>query len=386
MSKRDYYEILGVSKSASKEEIKKAYRKTALKYHPDKNPDDKEAEEKFKEAAEAYEVLSNEQKKARYDQFGHAGLGGGAGGFGSGGYQNMDDIFSQFGDIFGDMFGGGGSFRTSSRQGGRPRGERGSNLRIKLKLSLEEISEGVSKQVKIKRYSTCDDCNGIGAKDSNSYQTCGQCNGNGVVMQVTETFLGRMQTTATCPKCKGEGRIITQACTTCKGEGRNYLEETITIDVPAGVEEGMQLSLRGKGNVGKRGGAPGDLIVVIEEKEDSRFTRDGRNIIHDLAISFPEATLGAKIEVPTLNGKVSIKIPEGTQAGKVFRLKGKGLPSINSYGKGDQLVHISVWTPQKLSKEERKIVEKLQESKNFDPDPENNQKGFFQKMKDLFSQ
>jgi len=383
MAKRDYYEILGVQKGASKDEIKKAYRKTALKYHPDRNPDDKSAEDKFKEAAEAYEVLSDDQKKARYDQFGHAGMGGGFGG-GGGQYQNMDDIFEQFGDIFGDMFGGG--FRTQSRSSGRPRGERGSNLRVKLKLTLEEIAEGVTKQIKIKKYSECDTCGGSGAKDSSSFQTCGSCNGNGVVRKVTDTFLGRMQTTATCPTCRGEGRIIKANCTTCKGEGRNYIEETISIDVPAGVEEGMQLSMRGKGNSGKRGGSTGDLIVVIEEKEHDDFTRDGRNVIHDLAISFPEASLGAKLEVPTLTGKVNIKVPEGTQSGKVFRLKGKGLPSVNGYGKGDQLVHVSVWTPQKLSKDERKMLEKLQDSENFDPDPTNNQKGFFEKMKDLFSQ
>lgn len=386
MAKRDFYEILGVSKGATKEEIKKAYRKTALKYHPDRNPDNKEAEESFKEAAEAYEILSDEKKKARYDQFGHAGVGGpgGAGGYGGGQYHNVDDIFEQFGDIFGDMFGGG--FRTNTRQGGRPRGERGSNLRVKLKLSLEEIANGANKQIKIKKYNGCDTCGGNGAKDASSFQTCGTCNGNGVVRKVTDTFLGRMQTTATCPTCKGEGRIVKASCGTCKGEGRNYVEETLSIDVPAGVEEGMQLSMRGKGNAGKRGGSTGDLIAVIEEKEHEHFTRDGKNVIHDLAISFPEATLGAKLEIPTLSGKVSIKIPEGTQSGKVFRLKGKGLPSVNGYGKGDQLVHVSVWTPQKLSKEERKIISDLQNSENFDPDPENNQKGFFQKMKDLFSQ
>jgi len=282
------------------------------------------------------------------------------------------------------MFGGG--FRTSQRSSGaRPRGERGSNLRVKLKLDLEEIATGVNKQIKIKKYNNCDTCGGNGAKDSSSFQTCGTCNGNGVVRKVTDTFLGRMQTTAPCPTCKGEGRIIKASCGTCKGEGRNYVEETITLDVPAGVEEGMQLSLRGKGNAGKRGGSTGDLIAVIEEKEHDQFTRDGKNIIHDLVISFPEATLGAKLEIPSLSGKVSIKIPEGTQGGKVFRLKGKGLPSINGYGKGDQLVHVSVWIPQKLSKEERKTIEKLQNSGNFDPDPENNQKGFFQKMRDLFS-
>ncbi len=296
MAKRDYYEILGLTKTCTQIEIKKAYRKTALKYHPDRNPGDKEAEEKFKEAAEAYEVLSDEQKRARYDQFGHAGVGGPGG---QGHYQNMDDIFSQFGDIFGDMFGGRG---FSSQQGrartSRPQGERGSNLRIKIKLDLEEIATGVQKQVKIKRYVGCTDCNGLGAKDANSYQTCSQCDGHGVVMQVSNTFLGQMQTTRTCPGCGGEGRIVTAACTTCRGEGRNYIEETISIDIPAGVEEGMQLSMRGKGNAGKRGGAPGDLIVVILENENTQFSRDGQNIIYDLSISFPKATLGTKLEVP----------------------------------------------------------------------------------------
>ncbi|MBX2845158.1 MAG: molecular chaperone DnaJ [Saprospiraceae bacterium] len=386
MAKRDYYEILGVSKSATAEEIKKAYRKTALKYHPDRNPDDKAAEEKFKEAAEAYEVLSDDNKKARYDRFGHAGVGGPGGGYGGGaGSMNVDDIFEHFGDIFGDMFGGGfaGASRARSR-GGRPRGERGSNLRVKLKLTLEEIAEGASKQIKIKKFNTCGTCTGTGAKDDSSFQTCGTCNGNGVVVRVSETFLGRMQTTATCPSCKGEGKIVKASCTTCSGEGRNYEEEMVTIDVPAGVEEGMQLSMSSKGNAGKRGGAPGDLIIAIEEKEHEYLKRDGRNLVYDLFISFPEAALGANLEVPTIGGKARIKVPEGTQSGKIFRLKGKGLPSVNAYGKGDQLIHVNVWTPKKLSKEERKILEKLQQSEHFDPNPDDNEKGFFEKMKDLF--
>lgn len=387
MSKRDYYETLGVAKGASADEIKKAYRKTALKYHPDRNPDNKEAEEKFKEAAEAYEILSDPQKKQRYDQFGHAGVNGPGGGYGDGGAggMNMDDIFENFGDIFGDFFGGGG-FRGQARPGGRrPSGERGSNLRVKLKLTLEEIAEGVTKKIKLKKYNTCGHCDGSGAKDASSLQTCPTCGGQGVVMKVTETFLGRMQTTATCSTCQGQGKIIKNKCNHCKGEGRVYEEETVSIDVPAGVEEGMQLSKRGSGNAGKRGGSNGDLIILIEEAEHEHFTRDGRNIIHDMYISFPEAVLGAKLEVPTLGGKAKIKIPEGTQSGKIFRLKGKGLPSINGYGRGDQLIHVNVWTPQKLSAQERKTLEKLQKSTNFDPQPEDNVKGFFDKMKDLFS-
>jgi len=392
MAKRDYYEILGVSKSATPEEIKKAYRKTALKYHPDRNPDDKAAEDKFKEAAEAYEVLSDSNKKARYDRYGHVGVGGPGGGFGGGGgqYSNVEDIFEQFGDIFGDMFGGGfggfsgGSRRTSGARRGRPRGERGSNLRVKLKLTLEEIAEGSSKQIKIKKFNSCGTCKGTGAKDESAFQTCGTCSGNGVVMRVSETFLGRMQTTATCPTCKGEGKIVKASCATCSGEGRNYEEETVTIDVPAGVEEGMQLSMSGYGNAGKRGGSSGDLIIAVQEVEHKFLKRDGRNVVHDMYISFPEAALGANLEVPTISGKARIKVPEGTQSGKIFRLKGKGLPSVNGYGKGDQLIHVNVWTPKKMTKEEKKIIQKLQDSENFDPNPDDNDKGFFGKMKDLF--
>jgi len=389
MAKRDYYEILGVGRSASAEEIKKAYRKTALKYHPDRNPDDKAAEEKFKEAAEAYEVLSDAQKKARYDQFGHAaGAGNPGGGAYGGGNMNVEDIFEHFGDIFGDFFGGGaagGGFGGQQRtRRGRPRGERGQNLRVKLMLSLEEIAKGAKKQIKIKRFSTCSPCQGTGAKDSNSYHTCSTCNGNGVVVRVSETFLGRMQTQTTCPTCRGEGRQVTAKCSSCSGDGRAYVEDTVTIDVPAGVEEGMQLSMSGKGNAGKRGGGSGDLIILIEEKEHESLTRDGQNLIHDLYVSFPEAALGVNIEVPTIDGKAKIKIPEGTQSGKVFRLKGKGLPKVNGSRRGDQLVHVNVWTPKKLSKQQRKVLETWIDDENFDPIPGDSDRGFFQKMKDLF--
>ncbi len=386
MSKRDYYEILGVSKSATKEEIKKAYRKVALKYHPDRNPDNKEAEEKFKEAAEAYEVLSDDNKKARYDRFGHAGMGGG-GGFGGGG-MNMEDIFSQFGDIFGEgspfesFFGGGG--RSRRRRGS---GTPGSNLRLKVKLSLEEIANGAQKKVKVKKYNTCGTCNGTGAKDNGSFQTCGTCNGNGAVRKVTNTILGQMQTTATCPTCNGEGKIITAKCGTCRGEGREYGEEVISIDIPAGVTEGVQLSMNGKGNAGQRGGGAGDLLINIEEVPHESLSRDGNNIIHDLFLNFAEAALGTTVEVPTISGKAKIKIPKGTQSGKLFRLKGKGLPALNGYGRGDQLIDVNIYTPTNLSNEEIEILERLKKSSNFDPIANNHNKkgkGFFDKMKDYF--
>lgn len=388
MAKRDYYEILGVSKSASADEIKKAYRKVAMQYHPDRNPGDKVAEENFKEAAEAYEVLSDQEKRAQYDRYGHAGMAGGRG-FGGGQGMNMDDIFSQFGDIFGDdifgsFFGGGGGGRQ--RGGGRARGTRGSNLRIKLKMNFEEIAKGASKTVKVKKYTGCTACGGSGAKDKGAVQTCGTCGGSGQVRKVTNTFLGQMQTVGTCPTCNGEGSTITSKCTSCKGEGRVYTEETISIDIPAGVQDGMQLSLGGKGNVGERGGAPGDLIVLIEEEAHPELQRDNLNVIYDMHISFPDAVFGANLEVPTIDGRAKIKIPPGTQSGKIFRLKGKGFPSVNSYEKGDQLIHVNVWTPQELNAEEKSLMEKLATSKNFQPHPEKNDKSFFSKMKEMFGQ
>lgn len=385
MSKRDYYEILGVAKSSSADEIKKAYRKVAMQYHPDRNPGDKEAEEKFKEAAEAYEVLSDQDKRAQYDRFGHAGVNGRGGGGAHG--MNMDDIFSNFGDIFGDdifgsFFGGGGG---RQRGGGRARGTRGSNLRIKLKMNYEEIAKGANKTVKVKKYTTCSTCTGSGAKDKNSVQNCSTCNGTGQVRKVTNTFLGQMQTVGTCPTCNGEGSTITSKCTACKGEGRVYTEETINIDIPAGVQDGMQLSLSGKGNAGERGGAPGDLIVLIEEEAHPELQRDNLNVIYDMHISFTDAVFGANPEVPTIDGRAKIKIPAGTQSGKIFRLKGKGFPAINSYEKGDQLIHVNVWTPQTLTAEEKEMMEKLKDAKNFQPQPEKSDKSFYNKIKEMFS-
>ena len=387
MSKRDYYEILGVGKNAGADEIKKAYRKVAMQYHPDRNPGDKSAEEKFKEAAEAYEVLSDVDKKSQYDRYGHAGVSGnGRGGFSGGGNMNMEDIFSQFGDIFGDdVFGSffGGGPRT--RGGQRTRGVRGSNLRIKLKLTYEEIAKGVSKNIKVKKYVPCQICQGSGAKDKGSVQTCGTCGGSGQVRRVTNTFLGQMQTVTTCPTCNGEGTTITAKCGTCKGEGRVYAEETVTIDVPAGVQEGMQLNISGRGNAGERGGMAGDLIILIEEEQHKELQRDGLNVVYDLHISFTDAAFGVQVEVPTIDGRAKIKIPSGTQSGKIFRLKGKGFPAINSYEKGDQLVHVNVWTPQHLSAEEKSMLEKLSHSPNFKPHPDKNEKSFFDKMKEMFS-
>ncbi|MCD6113204.1 MAG: molecular chaperone DnaJ [Bacteroidales bacterium] len=388
MSKRDYYEVLGVSKDASDTEIKKAYRQKALKYHPDRNPGNKEAEEKFKEAAEAYEVLSNPEKRSKYDQFGHAGLGNGAG-FGGHG-MSMDDIFSHFGDIFGSAFGGGfsdfGGFGGSSSRQRRRHVNKGSNLRVKVNLSLKDIANGVEKKIKVKKYVKCQECNGTGAKGGSSYKTCPTCHGTGQVTRVTNTFLGQMQTSSVCPTCGGEGQIITNKCIRCAGNGIVKGEEIITIKIPAGVSEGMQLSLRGKGNAAARNGINGDLIILIEETPHPSLIRDGKNLLYDHYISFPDAALGITIEVPTIEGKARIKIPAGTQPGKTFRLKGKGLPDVNSYGKGDLLVNINVWTPKKLSGSEKSILEQLRNSNNFAPNPTSKDKSFFDKMKEYFNQ
>lgn len=383
MAKRDYYEVLDVPKTASADEIKKAYRKKAIQYHPDKNPGDKEAEEKFKEAAEAYEVLSDADKKSRYDKFGHSGVGGAASGGGQYG-QGMDinDIFDHFGDIFGDAFGGG--FGGYNSRGRGQRVNRGSNIRIKVKLTLEEIATGVTKKIKVNKFIGCDSCNGSGAKNGSGYNVCGTCKGAGQVTQITDTFLGRMQTSTICPHCGGQGKTITDKCTKCFGDGIVRGEELIEIRIPAGVADGMQLSVQGKGNMGARGGVAGDLLVVIEEQEHEHFVRDGENLFYNLNINFVDAALGAEVEVPTLTGKAKIKIAPGTQSGKVLKLKGKGIPELQGYHTGDLLVTVYVWTPQNLSKEEKTALEKLKDSPNFQPGKSQQGKGFFSRMKEMF--
>lgn len=384
--KRDYYEVLGVSKNATDDELKKAYRKLAIKYHPDKNPGDKEAEEKFKEAAEAYDVLRDKDKRARYDQFGHAGVNG-QGGFGGGG-MNMDDIFSMFGDIFGGHgFGGFGGFSGfgGSRSGGGRRVNRGGDLRVKIKLTLEEINSGVTKKIKLKKYVPCKSCSGSGAKAGSSRETCPNCGGSGYVVQVQRTILGNMQTQSVCPHCHGEGSIIKDKCPDCGGEGIVKSDEVVEIRIPAGVQDGMQLSMSGKGNAGARNGVNGDLIVLIEEEKHDVFERDGNNLCMQAYITFSEAVQGTTLEVPTIDGKVKFKIEQGMQSGKVFRLKGKGLPDVNGYGKGDLLVRVDVWVPKSYTKEEKKILDELNTHTNFKPKPTAKEKSFFEKMKDMFS-
>ncbi|MFH2094670.1 MAG: molecular chaperone DnaJ [Bacteroidota bacterium] len=379
MAKRDYYEILGVSKSASKEEIKKAYRQQALKFHPDKNPGDKEAEEKFKEAAEAYQILSDDEKRRRYDQFGHEGVKGT--GFAGGGF-TMEDIFENFGSIFGDVFGGFG-FSGSRSRGGR-RVAKGSNLRVKVRLNLQDIANGVEKKLKVNKHVACSKCDGTGADKGNAFTKCHTCNGNGQVTRITNTFIGQMQTTSVCPTCQGEGRIIEKKCSACGGEGIVKDEDIIKINIPAGVEDGMQLSVTGKGNAPRRGGVNGDLLIVIEEEKHPDFLRDGTNLLYNLFISIPDAAIGAPVEIPTLDGIVKVKIEAGTPAGKILRLKGKGLPDINSYSKGDMLVKVNIWIPRSLSKDEKKILEKLNESENFKPNPSKSDRSIFDRMREFF--
>jgi molecular chaperone DnaJ len=384
MAKRDYYEVLGVQKNATADEIKKAYRKKAIQYHPDKNPDNAEAEEMFKEAAEAYEVLSNSDKRARYDQFGHAGMGGAAGGGGGfGGFSDIEDIFSQFGDIFGGHFGFGG-FGGGGSRGQSRRVNKGSNLRIKVKLDLEEIYRGAEKKIKVNKHIKCDSCDGSGAEGNSSHSTCTTCNGSGQVIRVQNTILGQMQTSSTCPTCNGDGKIIKNKCKKCSGEGIVKGEEVLDIHIPAGVAEGMQMSVSGKGNAARRGGINGDLLVVIEEKPHPELVRDGNDLIYSLYISVSEAAIGGQVEIPTVDGKVKIKLESGTQPGKILRLRGKGVPDVNGYGRGDLLVNINVWIPKKLSSEEKKILEKLATSDNFKPNPDNTDKNFFQRMKSFF--
>lgn len=370
--KEDYYAILGVSKTATQVEIKKAYRKKAIEYHPDKNPGDKKAEEMFKKAAEAYEVLGDPDKRARYDRYGHQAFDGG--GFGGGG-MNMEDIFNQFGDIFGSAFGGGFGGGFSGFGGGRTR-VRGSNLRIRVALSLEEIANGVAKKIKVKRKKIAPET---------TYKTCSTCNGHGQVTRIQNTILGRMQTASVCNVCQGGGKIVDKKPHHADSYGMITVEDTITVEIPAGVEEGMQLKVAGKGNEAPGGGLAGDLLVVIKEKEHPSLQREGNNLHYDLYISIPEAVLGTSKEIETVSGKVRLKIEQGIQSGKILRLRNKGIPSLNGYGTGDLLVHVNVWTPKNINKEQRDFFEKMNSHDNFKPQPKKEDKSFFQKVKDMFS-
>lgn len=368
--KKDFYEILGISKGADAAAIKKAYRKKAIEFHPDKNPGDKTAEENFKEAAEAYEILSDPQKKAKYDQYGHQAFEGGGGYGGGNGGMNMEDIFSQFGDIFGGGFGGFGGGGSGQRRA------KGSNLRIKVKLTLEEVANGVEKKVKVKRKVQAP---GV------SYKTCSTCNGQGQVMRVTNTILGRMQSATTCPACGGAGQMLDKKPANADSQGMISEDETVSIKIPAGVVDGMQLKVSNKGNDAPGNSVPGDLIVAIEELEHEFLKREGENLHYDLYISFPEAILGTSKDIEAVNGKVRIKLEEGIQSGKILRLKGKGIPSVNGYGTGDLLVHVNVWTPKTISKEQKQFFEKNIDNEHFLPNPEKSDKSFFEKVKDMFS-
>jgi len=385
MAKRDYYEILGVSKGASADEVKKAYRQMAIKYHPDKNPGDKEAEDKFKEAAEAYDVLSSEDKRRNYDQFGHAGVGGAAGG-GFGGGFSMEDIFSQFGDIFGGHFGGFsgfGGFGGGSSHGRRI--SRGSDIRIRVKLNLKEIAQGAEKKVKINKQVSCKECNGKGAKSDSDIRTCDTCRGTGQVTKVSQTILGMMQTSSVCSVCSGEGKIVVNSCKSCGGSGVVKEMEEISFKIPPGVAEGMQLTVQGKGNAAKRGGMNGDLLVVIEEEPNDELQRDGSDLIYTSFISIPDAVLGSEAEIPGIDGKLKIKIEPGTQSGKVLRLRGKGLPDVNGYSRGDLLVYIQIWTPKKIDKESKDMLQKMKGSDSFKPAPEKGDRNFIERMRKMFS-
>lgn len=367
MSKRDYYEVLGVSKTASKEEIKKAYRKLAMQYHPDRNPDDKEAEEKFKEAAEAYEVLSDDDKRAKYDRFGHAGMRGGPE------FTDVNDIFSHFSDIFGGAFGGssifddffGQSSGRGSRTGRQRTGTPGSDLKITLKLTLEEIAHGTTKKVKIKKYNKCDVCGGTGAKSSSSYRTCSVCNGSGEVRQVSRSIFGQFVNITTCSNCNGSGKIVAEPCPACSADGRVYAESLVNISVPAGVHNDSYMTLRGEGNAGKNGGQNGDIIVVFKELPHEYFIREGDDIIYDLYISYPEAVLGTEVEIPTLNGRAKLKIEPGTQPGKFLKMRDKGIQHLNSHGAGDQLVRINIYVPKRVNSKEKDLLKELNNMPNI---------------------
>lgn len=380
MEKRDYYEVLGVQKDASAEDIKKAYRQLALKYHPDRNPGDKNAEEKFKEAAEAYEVLSDPQKRSRYDQFGHAGMSGN--GFSDFGGMNMQDIFSHMGSIFEDLGIGGFSGFGGGFGGGRNRVQKGSNIRIKVKMTLEDIAKGVEKNIKVQKNIVCNECHGTGAKSADAIKTCPTCHGRGIVTRVQQSIFGQMQMQSECPNCHGTGKIITDKCSHCGGNGVVKGEDIINVKIPAGVSDGMQLSIRGKGNaIG--GGEPGDLLVLVEEEKHSRFERDGNNIYEEFNISFPLAVLGGTVEIPLLEGKAKVKIAPGTQSSTLLRLNGKGLPDLRGYGQGDLIVNINVVVPKRITKEEKSMIEKMMESDTFKVE-QPKQAGFFQKVRKFF--
>lgn len=389
-NKRDYYEVLGVSKSATPDELKKAYRKLAIKYHPDRNPDNKEAEEKFKEAAEAYDVLSNPEKRQKYDQFGHdmgpQGFPGGGGGFYSGGGMSMEDIFSQFGDIFGGFgggFGGATGFGGGRGRRSQPRQRKGSDLRIRVKMTLADIANGVTKTLKIPTFMPCEHCNGTGARDGVAFATCQTCHGTGQITQVQQTMLGPMQSTSVCPDCEGTGKIISEKCTYCNGEGVVRKDQQISFTIPAGVQDGQVLTVKGKGNAPRHGGVRGDLLVVIEEVKDPELIRDGNDVIYNLMLDFPTAALGGSVEVPTITGRARLKIQPGTQPGKILRLRGKGLPSTDGYGTGDELINVMVYVPQNLSDSEKASIEALKDSPNVKPNEEEKNR-IFSKLKHIF--
>ncbi len=385
--KRDYYEVLGVSKDATADEIKKAYRKKAVQYHPDRNPDDKEAEEKFKEAAEAYDVLSDADKRAKYDRFGHSmgpqGFGGAGGGYYSTGGMSMDDIFAQFGDIFGDMFGGGG-FRGAT--GGAPRQHvnKGTDLRVTVKVTLKDIMNGVEKKLKIPRFVACEHCNGTGAKDGTALKPCQRCQGSGYVIGVQQTMFGTQQTRHVCPECNGEGKVITESCSFCQGTGVTKKDEVVSFRIPAGVEDGMTLTLRGQGNAPRHGGVNGDLLIVIQEEKDSELIRDGVDLIYNLMLDFPTAALGGGAEVPTVDGRARLKIQPGTQPGKVLRMRGKGLPKMDSSAKGDLLINVMVYVPESLTEAEKSAIESLKDQPNVVP-TESTVKRIFSRLRHIFN-